>query len=207
MRSVWDAVPAGMLGPGNNGFAWGGAMAIRREAFLEARVPSFWRNTVSDDYALSAAVHAAGLSIAYAPGALTPCFESITCARLFVWMRRQMTITRVYNPRMWWPAFAAHIIYCGAMAASALACLDGNWIAAWALLAQLAPGLLKGWNRARLAQAALREQAAWFRRNGWIHAALVPLATWLWLIALASSAWSNTIEWRGYRHTLKAPSL
>ena len=29
MRGVWDAVACGRLGPGDNGFAWGGAMAIR----------------------------------------------------------------------------------------------------------------------------------------------------------------------------------
>ena len=73
MRGVWDAVAAGTLGAGNNRFAWGGAMAIRKEVFFEARVPEFWRGALTDDYTLSQAVHAAGLSIAYAPGALTPC--------------------------------------------------------------------------------------------------------------------------------------
>jgi cellulose synthase/poly-beta-1,6-N-acetylglucosamine synthase-like glycosyltransferase len=88
MRGVWDAVVAGTLGPGDNRFAWGGAMAIRKETFLEARVAEYWKNTLSDDYALSAAVHAAGGTIAYAPGALTPCLEHISAARFFSWMRR-----------------------------------------------------------------------------------------------------------------------
>ena len=118
LRGVWDAVAFGRLGPGNNGFAWGGAMAIRRETFFEAQVLDYWRNTVSDDYALSAAVRAAGLTIAYAPGALVPCYEHVTAARFFAWIRRQMTITRVYNPRMWWPGLIAHFFYCGGMAAS-----------------------------------------------------------------------------------------
>jgi cellulose synthase/poly-beta-1,6-N-acetylglucosamine synthase-like glycosyltransferase len=51
MRGVWDAVVAGTLGPGDNRFAWGGAMAIRKETFLEARVAEYWKNTLSDDYA------------------------------------------------------------------------------------------------------------------------------------------------------------
>src|SRR3954471_19425466 len=35
LRSVWDAVAAGRLGPGDNPFVWGGAMAIRRNVFVE----------------------------------------------------------------------------------------------------------------------------------------------------------------------------
>ena len=111
MRGVWDAVVAGTLGPGDNRFAWGGAMAIRKETFLEARVAEYWKNTLSDDYALSAAVHAAGLTIAYAPGALTPCLDHVTAARFFRWMRRQLAMARVYDPRQWWPgADRAHFL-------------------------------------------------------------------------------------------------
>ena len=203
VRGVWDAVVAGTLGPGDNRFAWGGAMAIRKEAFFEARVAEYWKNTLSDDYALSAAIHAAGGTIAYAPGALVPCLDHITAVRFFRWMWRQLAITRVYNPRQWWPAIIAHIFYCGGMAASVIASLKGYRLAEWALVAQLFPGMLKGFNRAALAKAALPEYEAWFRRHTWVHVAGVPLATWLWLVALAASAFGNTIEWRGYRYSLK----
>jgi cellulose synthase/poly-beta-1,6-N-acetylglucosamine synthase-like glycosyltransferase len=203
MRSVWNAVVAGALGPGDCRFAWGGAMALRKETFFEARVLEYWKNTFSDDYALSAAVHAAGLTIAYAPGALSPCRDHIAAAQFFSWMRRQLVVTRVYNPRQWWPGLIAHIFYCGGMAASVIASVKGYRLAEWALIAQLSPGMLKGLNRATLAKAALPEYEAWFRRHFWVHAMWVPLATWVWLIALAASAFGNTIEWRGYRYRLK----
>ena len=74
-----------------------------------------------------------------------------------------------------------------------------------ALIAQLSPGMLKGLNRATLAKAALPEYEGWFKRHIWIHAIWVPLATWVWLIALVSSAFGNTIRWRGYTHRLKPP--
>jgi ceramide glucosyltransferase len=205
MRSVWDAVALSRLGPGDCGFAWGGAMAIRREVFYDLDIRQHWKNTVSDDYALSAAVRAAGLTIAFAPGALVPCYERISAARLFAWMRRQMTITRVYNGRLWWLALAAHFFYCGGMAASIVASVRGSRLAEWALIAQLSPGMLKGLNRATLAKAALPECAAWFQRHQWVHAIWVPLATWLWLVALVSSAFGNTIRWRGNRYMLKRP--
>jgi ceramide glucosyltransferase len=203
LRGVWDAVAAGTLGPGDCRFAWGGAMAIRKEVFFEARVPDFWQGALSDDYALSRAVHAAGLSIAYAPGALTPSGEHITVGRFFGWIRRQLAITRVYAPRLWWPALIAHIFYCGGMAASIVASIRGNRLAEWALIAQLSPGMLKGLNRATLAKAVLPEHEAWFKRHAWVHAIWAPLATWVWLVALGSSAFARSIEWRGRRYPLK----
>jgi hypothetical protein len=203
LRGVWDAVPAGMLGPGDNRFAWGGAMAMRRAVFSQVRVMENWKEAISDDYALSHAVHAADLKIAYAPGALVPCLESIGGWRLLTWMRRQMMITRAYNPGNWWPGLIAHIIYCGAMVASVVALARGHRLAAAALAGQLAPGMIKGGLRAQQARQALPGYAGWFRRWGWVHIAAVPLATWMWLVALVSSAFGNTIEWRGYRYNLK----
>ena len=68
---------------------------------------------------------------------------------------------------------------------------------------QLSPGMLKGLNRATLAKAALPEYEAWFKRHSWVHAIWVPLGTWVWLIALLSSAFVRSIEWRGRRYPLK----
>jgi cellulose synthase/poly-beta-1,6-N-acetylglucosamine synthase-like glycosyltransferase len=203
MASVWNSAACGLLGPGDNTFAWGGAMAVRRETFFAAKVPEYWKETVSDDYALSAAIHAAGLSIAYAPGALTPSFDRHRCAPFFRWIRRQMIITRVYNPRLWWTGFPAHIFYCAAMAASVAACCAGYWPAAVALAAQLGCGMLLSGERARLARRALPGSTAWFQRHGWSHTLLVPIATWVWLASFVSSATSVVIEWRGRTYRLR----
>ena len=204
MRSVWDAVALSRLGPGDCGFAWGGATAIRREVFHELDIRARWKGTVSDDYALSAAVRAAHLTIAFAPGAMVPCHEQLPAGRVLAWMRRQMIVTRVYNARLWWLALVAHIFYCGGMAASIVASLRGFRLAEWALIAQLSPGMLKGLNRATLAKAALPECEAWFKRHLWVHAIWVPLGTWLWLLVLAASAFGNTIHWRGRIYKLHA---
>jgi hypothetical protein len=203
VRAAWDAVAAGVFGPGDNRFAWGGAMAIRKEVFFEARVPEYWQGEISDDYALSEAVHAMKLTIAYAPGALTPCGEHIAMARFFSWIRRQMAITRVYSPGLWWPALIAHAFYCAAMFWSAVLAVQGYRPAMIALAGQLLPGMWKGWRRVRLARMALLEDDSWFRKWAWVHVLLVPVATWAWLVALGSSAFVRTIEWRGRRYELK----
>jgi len=88
------------------------------------------------------------------------------------------------------------------MAASILAAVNGNRLAEWALIAQLSPGMLKGMNRATLAKAVVPQCEAWFKRHQWTHALWVPMATWLWLVVLVSSAFGRSIEWRGRRYDL-----
>jgi GT2 family glycosyltransferase len=203
LRAVWDGTSLGVLGPGDNPFAWGGAMAIRKDVFFAAGVPECWRTAISDDYALSDAVHRAGLRIAFTPGALAPSPEPITARRFFAWSRRQLLLTRVYSPKLWRAALAAHVVYCASMVAAAAAWLHGSAVAPWLLAAQLLPGMAKGLGRVRLARAALPNHAPWFRRWGWTHTLLVPIATWLWLAALLSSAFGSSIEWRGRRYRLR----
>ena len=203
MRSVWNAPIGGTLGPGDCPFAWGGAVAIRREVFDRVRVAEHWKTAISDDYALSAAVHSAGLRIVFAPGAMVASGDHITARTFFSWARRQMIITRVCHPRLWWPALAAHVVYCAGMAAAVVASARGYRGAEWVLIAQLSPGLLKGTNRATLAKAELPAYKTWFDRYGWVHTWWVPLATWVWLMVLICSAGSNVIEWRGNRYRLR----
>jgi ceramide glucosyltransferase len=198
LRAAWDAAALGVLGPGDNPFAWGGAMAIRKQVFQDAGVAARWKTAISDDYALAAAVHAAALTIAWAPGALVPSPERTRAADFFRWSRRQMAITRACNPRLWRPALAAHVIYCAGMTASGAALCRGYRPAAWALAVQLLPGMWKAFQRATLAATAVPE----CRRYRWAHVLLTPVAAWAWLVALVSSAFARTIEWRGRRYEL-----
>jgi ceramide glucosyltransferase len=207
IRSVWNAPIAGMLGPGDNPFAWGGAMAIRRDVFGDLGVTGYWNVWVSDDYALAEAVHAAGLRVVFAPGAMVAAADHVTCREFFGWARRQMQITRVYHPRLWKTALAAHLFYCGGMAAAIAASVMGHRLAEWVLLLQLSPGMLKATNRVVLAKAELPEYKTWFDRHGWVHTWFTPLVTWVWLIVLIASAFSNTIEWRGRRYVLRRNPL
>ena len=202
MRSVWNAAIASTLGPGESPFAWGGSMAIRRDVFFEIRVPEYWEGAVSDDYMLTTAVHDAGLHVAFAPCATVASTDHIGMRAFLLWATRQMVITRAYHPQLWWPALAAHAVYCAGMAAAIAASIMGNRLAEWVLIAQVSPGMLKGANRATLAKAELPEYKQWFDRHGWVHTWFVPLATWVWLIALAASAFTDSIEWRGRRYML-----
>ena len=188
LRSVWSAPIAGLLGPGDNPFVWAGSMAIQKEIFYELRIPSAWRESTSESGPVTRAVHQEGLRIAFAPGA-TATYSDSTGVRDFLrWAKSQMALARLYVPRQWWGALVAHFFYCGGMAAAIAASLKGSRGAEWVLVTQLGLGMLKGVNRAAIAKAELPEREAWFKRHAWVHSLWVPLATWLWLGVLISSA-------------------
>ncbi|MCS6951517.1 MAG: glycosyltransferase [Bryobacterales bacterium] len=206
LRSVWNAVIAGRLGPEQTDFAWGGAMAIRRDVFHRCRVPEFWRGAVSDDYRLSEAVRSAGLSIRFAPGALAVSPDRTTAREFWSWTRRQLVITRVYCPRLWWYAFISHAIYCTATVACLICAFSGGLLGEYGLVALWGIGMAKGAHRAALAREALPAWDGWFRRHSWVHAWWTPLATWAWMASLVASAFSRTIEWRGRTYRLVRPA-
>ena len=207
LRSAWNGVIFGTFGPGKLAFAWGGAMAIRREVFTRLRIETLWATTASDDYALSNAVRAAGLGLRFAPGALVVSRDGARAGELLRWIQRQLVITRVYNPRLWALSFAATVAYCMAMVACVVAMAHGQWIAAAVLAFLLAAGMLKGSTREKLAAMVLPESQPWFARHGWIFTWFVPLATWAWLYGHLASAFTNVIEWRGYRYRLSRESI
>jgi ceramide glucosyltransferase len=205
LRSVWNSVIGGSFGPGGNRFAWGGAMAVRRDVFERARVADYWSGAISDDYRLSQAVRAAGLEIVYAPGALVVSNDHVRPGGLLRWIARQMIITRVYEPRLWWVGFAAHAVYCAAMAAAVAVAWRGSLWGEYSLVAQWGLGMLKAANRAALAKSALPEWKTWFDRHGWVLTWWSPLGTWVWLYGFLASAGRRTIEWRGVKYRLRPP--
>ena len=207
LRSAWNAVIFGTFGPGKIEFVWGGAMALRKDLFVRLEVESLWASTASDDYVLTHAVRSAGLQLRYAPGALVVSSDRITAGELLRWIRRQLVITRIYAPRLWALSFFATLIYCTAMVACSVALLDGHGLAGVVLAILLAMGMLKGTAREKLAAIALPESGRWFQQHGWIFTWLVPLATWTWLYGHLASAFTNVIEWRGYRYRLSRRSV
>lgn len=199
LRSAWNAVIAGGFGPGDNAFVWGGAMAIRRDTFVQARVAAYWLGAISDDFRLAEAVHDAQLKIAFAPGAMVAARDSTTAAEFTEWIARQMKITRAYRPKLWWLGLLSHIVYCWAMVAAL-------WHGALlAFAAQTALGAYKGRNRAALARACFPHDTAWFRRFHWIYVWWAPLVTWVWLYSFLASAGSLRIRWRGRAYLLRHP--
>jgi ceramide glucosyltransferase len=205
-RSVWSAPVAGLLGPGDNPFAWCGSAAIRKERFFELQVPGAWRGAASEDGALTQAIHKARLTIAFAPGAMLAYAGRARARQFFAETQRQMALARVYFPRLWWSALVAHVFYCGGIAAAVTASVRGSRGAEWALVVQLGLGMLKGVNRAALAKAELPDREAWFKRHAWVHSLWVPLGTWLWLCILLASVFNRSGQSGNQRHDVRGAS-
>ena len=186
VESVWNAVIAGRLGPGDNEFAWSGACAVSKETFEKARVLDYWQRLPDPGLALAAAMREAGLGVAFAPGAMVVPPSTGRFAS-----PKDMALLRECLPNLWWRALAAHALYCAAMAATLAAIFAGSGAAEWAFITQLGLGMLKGANRSTLAKAEFPEYKSWFDRYSWVHIFWVPLTTWVWLYALLASAFTR----------------
>jgi len=204
LRSSWNAVIAGGFGAGEPRFAWGGAMAIRRDVFDKTGVAEHWRGSVSDDYALSTAVQKAGLRVVFAPGAFVASTGHTTAGELLRWTERQLVITRVYRPLLWATGLAAHVLYCTAQVSAVAIALLGNLWGLAGLAAILGIGAWKGANRAATVAPAFPRRRAWFQLNGWVYAVLDSATTWLWLYSFLASATTRTIDWRGTRYRISS---
>jgi len=206
LRTVWNSTIAGNFGVGSPRFVWGGATALRRETFRSARVVEYWQGAVSDDYRLTDALRAAGLQIRFAPQAMVATPGDCSLREFIAWAVRQMIITRVYAPRLWWSGFTAHVVYCAAMAAGVAVLASGRWWALAILLLTVIPGAWRGDLRRRAARLLFPGRAAWLDRHGWACSWLTLPVTWIWLYTFLASALRRTIEWRGHRYRLIAPS-
>ena len=178
-------------------------MAIRRETFFRLKIPQLWSQHLSDDYTLTVAVRRNGQRVVFAPAALVASVDHVGGRGLLEWVRRQLLITRFYNPTGWWLALAAHVIYAGNLFfGSWLFIARSSLLAAVAVGTQLVVSLWQSWERAALAQQLLPEFSQWFQKLKTSYLWLAVPTLLLWLVGLAASAFGDEIEWRGHRYRL-----
>ncbi len=210
LLSAWNAGALNLLGE-RSSFAWGGATAINRDTFEELRIKERWEaGAVSDDYVLTSAVHAARLRIKFVPQCLVLSEAQTTWRELLEFTARQMTITRVYAPRVWWLTALTHTLFsvtfwggwgalaAGIVSASALLPL---------LLGIFALGLMSGALRGFLAAQLLPEEVRpQIRRSWWAYLFLPPFVSFIYLHNVIVSARTRRIIWRGIGYEMRSPS-
>jgi cellulose synthase/poly-beta-1,6-N-acetylglucosamine synthase-like glycosyltransferase len=200
LRSAWNAAALTVLGDHDHNFAWGGAMAIRRDVFDRIGVAEAWRGALSDDYAMTHAVRRAGMRVEFVPSCLVGSRGDISLSGLLSWCGRQLTITRVYWPAFFAIAAATHLLY-GAFLA--LAVVEGNF----ALMGiVLLPGLIGGGLRAAAIADLAPQWRETIRRHLWAYVLLVPVAGVLTLLGVGRALWSRRIEWRGKLYEMRSPT-
>ena len=197
LRSAWNASVVSMLGAHERNFAWGGSMAIRRSTFDDIRVLDAWRGSVSDDYSLSRAAERSGTRIIFVPECLVPSHGECTFRELLEFTTRQITITRVYHPRIWRIGFIAQ-----AISSAAFLALPFTSPLLWLTICGLSA-----------AKAALRLNAVrsvldqpGLSKYGWFYILVSPAVALLYLYNMICSALGTDIVWRQIHYRLVSPN-
>ncbi len=184
-------------------------MAIRAEEFRRLRVRErYWASTVSDDYGLGRAVRASGGKIRFEPRCLVASREDSSFAEFIRWTNRQIIITRVYAPRLWWMGLAAHVLYCGTflcgflvLLGPASAPLERFGVAAF-LAGILGLGMAKGWIRSAVAREIFPGERELLKKYGSRYWQLTPLVPWVMLWNFVVAGFARKIEWSGINYRL-----
>ncbi len=213
MRAAWNASIASALGPKTEtNFCWGGSMAIRRDVFERIEMREKWRGTLSDDFAVTRAMNAAGLPIVFVPQALTASIEDCSFSEMLEFTTRQMKITRVYASHLWLLSFFGSGLFNVVMIAAFL--IVGfsreNDLAVFAALTTLILVSIfsvgKAWLRLKAVKLVLTNYKTELNRQFWTQNTL-----WLLTPALffynSFAAWlSGRMKWRGITYELKSPT-
>jgi cellulose synthase/poly-beta-1,6-N-acetylglucosamine synthase-like glycosyltransferase len=101
IRSLWNRMTAWELANPQYAFAWGGAMAARREVFEAAKVALNWQRAADDDLVLCTSIKKLGLRIHFVPQCLVASHGDATLPEIFEWTNRQLILTKVYYPELW----------------------------------------------------------------------------------------------------------
>ena len=215
LRSAWNGGGVVFLPDPQANYAWGGAMAIRREAFESCRVAERWQNALSDDMTITLAVREKGMDIAFVPHCLVTTHEDCSFSEMLEWTNRQTTIARVYHPALWWKIALAHcvgnaVLFLGLLllAWQAASGYDSPMILTASLL-MLAIVPMEMLN-AHLLMPAILEMLPGHRdelkRLGWAYRLLAPAASFLALFNTVASLFTNRITWRGVTYEMRSPT-
>ena len=213
MASAWNASVATMLGRPRENFCWGGGTAIRRSTFNDVGVLDAWQGAISDDFALTHALEAAGKPIVFCPECLAATLHPWTGTSLVEFTNRQILITRVYAPKRWGMGMAAHLGYVITMLFAAIVIVlqmaGGDPWMNLALVAFVVPFLavIKGVLRTIAVTEMLPEWKAQLGQWSWVWTALAPVVPFLFAWNFASSLLSRRMRWRNVRYELVSPTI
>ena len=213
LRSTWNAGALPFLIDPKRVFAWGGAMAIRRDAFARARLADAWDRAVSDDMTLTVEVRRLGLEVRFVPTCIAVSYESSTVGETLEFTNRQSLISRVYFPPLWWGTAIGHAL-ANLLLLYGLASL-GIWAhgrdpafllgSACALLLplQLANAAWLFGSARDLLPPAVRGELEGLR---WHYVFTAPLASLMTLVNTVHAAVVNRMTWRGVEYELRSPT-
>jgi len=212
LLAAWNAPIVTMLGENTaRNFCWGGGTAIRRSVFDQAAVLEQWQHSVSDDYAMTAALQRGNLPIVFLPECLTASYVETGFEGLMEFTNRQILITRVYSPKMWLIAGITHLLFCATILLGIVCTLKSIFTGHPALqfaaltFLPLLLAALRGAIRVMAAQEVLQPLKSHVQNQSWVHLILGTAIPFLYAANFIASLATRTIRWRGIRYELVSP--
>lgn len=210
--SAWNGSVATTLGDHGRNFAWGGATAILRKTFERTGIRDRWQSAVSDDYALTRALQDARMQISFVPRCLMQSREDVNLGKLMEFTTRQVIITRVYRPRMWWVGLISNLLFAavffGGIGLVLSRMLHGDHAALPLLMLAMiySLGSIKGALRLFAARDALPSAREEIMRLWWMFCLLWPMVSLIFLYNFIKSGTTRRIYWRGVCYEMRSPT-
>jgi ceramide glucosyltransferase len=211
LLAAWNAPVVTMLSEKGENFCWGGGTAIRRSVFEQSGVLDEWKNSVSDDYSLTAALARSNRSIMFLPECLTLSYVETDFQGLLEFTNRQILITRVYAEKVWGPAAATHLLYCLTLVFGMLLILGDVFAQrpAFHLVTLTFLPLLLSAIRSSLRLIGVTEAIPAARSQitgqAWIYVLLTLFMPFLYAVNFANSLVTRKVRWRGVTYELVGP--
>ncbi len=215
LRSAWNGGGVVFLTDPRANYAWGGAMAIRRETFEACNVASHWDKALSDDMTISRAVRDCGLQTEFVPQCLVATHEDCTFTQMLEWTNRQTIITKVYHKELWRKIALAHGLGNTALCLGIvllLVFLSGPGsdplllISGLLMLAIVPMEMLGGLLLLPAVQKMLPAHKEKLQNMAWKYFLLAPLASMLALANTVYSLFTSRITWRGVTYEMRSPT-
>lgn len=223
MRYLWNA--AAIVAMELVRIPWGGSLAMRVATVRDANIVDMWRRSGVEDVPLRRVLRERGLEVRFAPSLMMVSREECGVRSALWFIRRQLTWVRLYH-QAGWPPLVVHAVLEGGLLCGSLI------LGLWALFAGrvgdavwLGAGLTF-YHLSWLGLLAILERHLWRRidpegrenrdvcRDGpplrppgvfWRRFLAIPLAVSGHLAAVAWTAGSRRVPWRGINYRIDGP--
>lgn len=196
LAALADRAPATLARPRRCNLAWGGSTALSMGLVDRIGLDGVWAGQVSDDLALTRALHAAGAAPWTPLRALSPSPCRHDLRSLIEFARRQHLLLRVHATRFWALLGATLVVPAAGAAWAAVAAWQGE-VWGWAALgAGLALQQAKVTVRGEVgAEVLTPEDAARLRAQRRLDRVLAPIADGLHLLLFLGSLFGRSFAW------------
>lgn len=216
VRYLWNT--AAVVGMYFFHIPWGGSCAMRMKDVREAGIIEAWRTTLNQDNPAKICLERVKKQVRFVPLLMMPNRDTISLSVCREFLARQLTWTRIYNPRAVWTLLVLHgwgtaAVQFLLLPAGVVAALQGDFA-----VAKVAAASLGGYvlfcvvmtialeHAARRVMRLQGAETSWVTpRALWRFPAAIFLTQWTYCAALFSASFRRRISWRNVTYEIGGP--